>query len=54
MDYQDVRDGRTRPHMPQLIVPYSQRPDDKCCLLVLDSVTSTLQWIRQHKPRVHL
>jgi hypothetical protein len=22
MDYQDVRDGRTRPHMPQLIVPY--------------------------------
>ena len=24
--------------------------DDKCCLLVLDSVTSTPQWIR--KPRV--
>jgi hypothetical protein len=27
---------------------------DMCCLLVLDSVTSTPQWIRQPKPRVYL
>ena len=26
--------------------------DNMCCLLVLDSVTSTPQWIRQPKPRV--
>jgi hypothetical protein len=25
-----------------------------CCLLVLDSVTSTPQWIRQPRPRVYL
>ena len=25
-----------------------------CCLLVLDSVTSTPQWIRQTRPRVYL
>jgi hypothetical protein len=28
--------------------------DDMCCLLVIDSVTSTSQWIRQPKPRVYL
>jgi hypothetical protein len=28
--------------------------DDMCCLLVLDSVTSTPQWIRQPRPRVYL
>ena len=28
--------------------------DDMCCLLVLDSLTSTPQWIRQTKPRVYL
>jgi hypothetical protein len=27
---------------------------DLCCLLVLDSVTSTPQWIRQPRPRVCL
>ena len=26
-------------------------PEKVCCLLVLDSVTSTPQWIRQPKPR---
>jgi hypothetical protein len=25
-----------------------------CCLLVLESVTSTPQWIRQPRPRVYL
>ena len=25
-----------------------------CCLLVLDSVTSTPQWIHQLRPRAHL
>ena len=26
-------------------------PERECCLLVLDSVTSSPQWIRQPKPR---
>ena len=37
-----------------LEVNYSVRPayhERVCCLLVLDSVTSTPQWIRQPKPR---
>jgi hypothetical protein len=29
----------------------AQRDERVCCLLVLDSVTSTLQWIRRPKPR---
>jgi hypothetical protein len=34
--------------------PPSAAPRDMCCLLVLDSGTSTPQWIRQPKPRVYL
>ena len=36
---------------------YGNTPDGlytMCCLLVLDSVTSTPQWIRQPRPRVYL
>jgi hypothetical protein len=32
----------------------AEKRRDMCCLLVLDSVTSTPQWIRQPRPRVYL
>jgi hypothetical protein len=34
-------------HTPALALIESYLPDRECCLLVLNSVTSTPQWIRQ-------